>query len=515
MLCHRLLPVLATLTLAPAMAEDSRITQVTLYPGSATVERSLSVAAGASQAVFSCLPAQLDAASLQVSAGDGVRLGELSLRTLPRDQAAGCKAPSTQAQQLQQRLATLRAELAGIEQGQAYLGGFAQPGQGPRESAHQIANTLEALLRHGQQLTAKQQQLQTAQAQVERELAQLPAQEQPGTVTQVTVQLAATRAATVQLRYQQTGAGWQPGYRANLHLGSAEVELVRTAEVAQQTGEDWSQVRLRLSTGRPQAASSSPLPRPWRLDQAPEPNPMQALQEVRRSSLRAPAPPLPMPAAAEPAPLEPTVFDSGVATEFVLPQPATIQAGRERITLTLDSQRLPARITSRSTPALDAKAYLIASFTPPAGVWPAGAITLQRDGSYIGQARFDVQRAGQTGLSFGVDERLQVRALPQPKQEANRGLMGGQRERQVNQRWEISNRYTQPIALEVLDAAPVAEHADIRVQSQYSPEPVQTDWNDQAGLVRWELQLAPGSTQSIGASHTIRWPQDFRLQERR
>src|SRR5689334_13508494 len=57
-------------------AEASRITQVKVYPGSATVERVARVAAGSRSVTFACLPAGLDVQSLQVSAGASVRLGE-------------------------------------------------------------------------------------------------------------------------------------------------------------------------------------------------------------------------------------------------------------------------------------------------------------------------------------------------------------------------------------------------------------------------------------------------------
>ena len=46
----------------------SQIAQVTLYPGSAKVERVAKVAAGAKTLVFTCLPAALDVPSLAVSA---------------------------------------------------------------------------------------------------------------------------------------------------------------------------------------------------------------------------------------------------------------------------------------------------------------------------------------------------------------------------------------------------------------------------------------------------------------
>ena len=64
-------------------AADSRITQVKVYPGSATVERVARVAAGSRSVTFACLPAGLDVQSLQVSADASVRVALRNV-TCPR-----------------------------------------------------------------------------------------------------------------------------------------------------------------------------------------------------------------------------------------------------------------------------------------------------------------------------------------------------------------------------------------------------------------------------------------------
>ena len=66
---------------AQAVPTESRIAQVTLYPGSATVERVAKVAAGTQKITFTCLPAALDVQSLAVAADATVRLGELAVLT--------------------------------------------------------------------------------------------------------------------------------------------------------------------------------------------------------------------------------------------------------------------------------------------------------------------------------------------------------------------------------------------------------------------------------------------------
>lgn len=78
--------------LGTAAAAESRIARVTVYAGSATVERVARAPAGSRTLSFDCLPAGLDAQSLQVSADAGVRIGETSVLTLPRASAPRCAA---------------------------------------------------------------------------------------------------------------------------------------------------------------------------------------------------------------------------------------------------------------------------------------------------------------------------------------------------------------------------------------------------------------------------------------
>ena len=160
---HPALPALSlaclTTLAAAAQAQDgtgtsstSRITQVTVYPGSATVQRTLSVPAGARQAVFACLPAGLDAQTLQITAPPGMAVGELSVRQQPRALITGCAHPQqARIRALEDQIAALQAESQGLEQAGGWRGRYTQP-----TGAAQIAATTDALRRSGQTVALRQ-----------------------------------------------------------------------------------------------------------------------------------------------------------------------------------------------------------------------------------------------------------------------------------------------------------------------------------------------------------------------
>ncbi len=507
---------------ASAMADSvSRISAVTLYPGAATVVRELRVAPGANQAVFACLPAGLDAASLQAAGDPTVRIGEISVRQQPRALLGkACASPlDERIRALQDQVAALKAESAGIDLANGYLKSFGANGDPARATQPaQIAPTATALRQTGQDGLVRQHQLGRQQEQIERELKPLLAERDRtggarAQVSVVQVTLAAPQGGPVRLSYQVRGPGWQPAYRAALDSATKKLQLTRLAQVAQSTGEDWSGVRITLSTGQPGAATQGPLPPPWRVGIEPPAPPMQARM------MAAPAP-SPVAAAAkfesEAAPhFDVSVFQGSFATEFSVPQRVTVPSSGERITLVLGEQTLDTQLITRTTPALDASAYLIATFSAPPGVWPAGPVSLVRDGAFVGSGHFDAASVQQDGLAFGRDELVSVRSEHPEQQQGTGGFIGTRNQRNDERRTTVQNRHTTAIQLQVLDAAPVPDNDKVSVESSYQPQPATTRWHDEPGTVAWEQPLAAGATQAFSAKHVISWPKDERLQERR
>ncbi|MFT3718204.1 DUF4139 domain-containing protein [Pseudorhodoferax sp.] len=522
-----LVPLAASAVLAalPAAAADpipSRIAEVTLYPGSATVQRVARVPAGSRQLRLDCLPAALDAQSLQVSAGAGVQLGETAVLTEDRAAVPACRdAPlDARIRDLEDRKAALQAEHAALDLVTGYLKGLGG-GEARAADARAVAGVAEAVRRTGQDALARQHQLARAQAELDRELAPLLAERQraqgrSGRVARVTVTLAAARDAELTLRYQLRGPGWTPAYRAQLDTATRRLRLERQALVAQSSGEDWRGVRLVLSTGQPLRAAGGREPAPWRVGLAAPP---QAGAELRRLAAPAPAAMLERadaagaPEAAEPA-FEVQVDEQAFATEFRVPQPIDVPSDGQRVAVTLGQHEEQATLAVRTAPQTEAAAWLVAEFAPPPGIWPAGPLQLVRDGAFVGSTRWTPPQQAQASLSFGVDERVRVQAEPERDTQGSTGVFGGRAERRVQRAWTIENRHDGPVALQVLEAAPVAVDAQVRVQTEFAPPPAELEWQRRPGLVLWRTELAAGQSQRFTAGYRIDYPQDRRLEHR-
>lgn len=501
------------------------ITEVTLYPGVAAVQREARIDAQTRQLSFECLPAGVDTQSLQITGDDGVRVGEIKTLMQARHMAAkDCTSP------LDQQIRTLEDQLAAIEAEENaaklvgdFLQGVSKPGDEVKVSAAQIASTSQALRQSSRDNSVRTHQIQRqkqdllAQLQPLRQERDRTGSEQ-AQVMKVTVQLASARAANVRLNYQVRGPGWQPSYRAQLDTTKNQVHLERQAQVVQASGEDWSNVRLRLSTGQPTRSTQGAMPRPWVVDIA-QPAPPAALAIPAPAPIaRAGRPMAKMSAEAVMAPALPDLdvssIDTAYTTQFVVPYKITVPSSSERITLTLGQENLATTLLTRTAPAAEEAAYLIATLQAPQGIWPAGPVTLFRDDALVGSGRLDFGNAQALaqGLSFGRDDQVVVRRMPVQSNTGSGGWTNSKTERTVVRSYSVENRHDQVIALQVLDAAPTSRNEQIKVQSQYNPQPGTTRWNAQNGMVAWEQNLDARATAQFQATHQIRFPENLPIE---
>src|SRR3954464_4421030 len=278
----------------PLAAEESgRISRVTLYAGSAAIERTGSVAAGSGTLEMSGLPANFDLRTLRVEAGPGIRVGEVSVQDVGRTEALSGREADLKAkiQALADGKAALDVEVKTAELVRDYLASLrARPGA-EGDQAHPIAvdpkaipAVIEALRRGGgeaygqiQRIEIKKRAIDKQMAALQRDLARLRTGARDART--LAISYAASRAGEVRAIYQVTNAGWKPVYRAALDSSTSRVELERQATIMQRTGEDWRGVALRLSTGQPRAAQIVD-PSTWQLVIRPPVTPSVMSSEV-------------------------------------------------------------------------------------------------------------------------------------------------------------------------------------------------------------------------------------------
>lgn len=505
---------------------DAPITSVTLYPGSAMVERSGAVQPGMTHLDISGLPAGFDLRTLRVQASAGVQVGQVVTHDVGKEEAANARQAELEAriQALQDSKDVLNVDAKSAALVQNYLehlNGAAPADRTPVAADGKAMGAMLDTIRRGAHDAFSQiQRTQVQVREIDRKIAVLQGEldkvrgggrEQRS----ISVQLAVRQAGTVRVSYQVNGAGWKPVYRASLDAGASRVELERLASVSQKTGEDWNGVALKLSTGQPRRSPDAPDPQP-RLLTYYKPVVQNKLAEPSGyAAMAAPAPaPAPVMAMATRAPagehyIPPVIEEQGAFdTEFSVPNRVTLPADGREVTVALSSQAVAVTQRIRVVPRQDKAAVVTAEAARPAGVWLAGNVQLFRDGGYVGATHWNPQASERLVLPFGRDELIRVAVDRAGQQSGTGGLLSQHGERAVTDVYTITSFHAAPVRVLVLEASPVSTSDEIKVRSTFAPQPTITQWEQRQGVVGWDQQLAPHETLKISAGYAISYPKE-------
>src|SRR5258706_2824652 len=156
-----------------------------------------------------------------------------------------------------------------------YLARLGAPSPGaekpaPTLNGKSVAEVIEAIRRGGSDAFGRIQKVQVQKREIDKEIRALErdlARLKSGAkdVRTIAVGVSAEQPGEVRVSYQVNGAGWRPAYRTGLDSAGAQVSLERQGAISQTTGEDWTDVRLKLSTGQPRLSPQGTEPRPWKL----------------------------------------------------------------------------------------------------------------------------------------------------------------------------------------------------------------------------------------------------------
>ncbi len=502
---------------AGALAQDiGRVTQVTLYPGSATVERAVRVAVGTGRVEMTGLPAGFDVKTLRVEGDSGIQIGEVTVQDVARSEALSAREAD-----LEQKIQGLKDDEAALDVDaktaalvRDYLASLGSHAKDPDKAgpapvdAKSIPVVVDAIRRGGAdayrtilQTDLKKRELDKRIAALERDLARVRSGARD--VRSLWISYVASKPGELRAAYQVANAGWKPVYRAELDSTASKMDLERQAAVMQRTGEDWRGITLRLSTGAPRATQIVD-PQPWQLVIRPP------IEDRARSriAMEAPAPMAKAERADQgQAPIV-AQFETTYATEFEVPGKVDVAADGRRVAVSLSSQSIPVKQRIRVVPRRGLDANVTAEAEQPEGVWIPGEVQLYRDGSYIGTTYWNAQAKEKIVLPFGRDDRVVVKSERVKNRGGEAGLITKRGERQIADLYTITSRHKVPVELLVLEASPVAVSDQITVQTAYEPVPKIKEWENKRGVVAWEQPLAPGETANFTVDYTISYPKD-------
>ncbi|MDO5703619.1 MAG: DUF4139 domain-containing protein [Paracoccus sp. (in: a-proteobacteria)] len=518
------------LTAAPALADaieaQARITQVLLHPDGATITREVTIKAPAGQHELTLpgMPPGIDPASLRIESA-GATVGAVNLqqtRAAPDDRPESPDLTTARAEveRLEKALrdrdaatAAIRAEAQAAEDTIAFLRDLAtSEGAATGDIATLSASVQAQILAARRSAIRAENAARDSEVGRDRDLralesarARLSALTDPpliGPALVLDIQTA-DAPATIRITTQSPQATWRPVYDLRLDRAAESLTLVRGALVSQSTGEDWSNVDLRLSTARPsgQSQATEVLPEIIRTQEQP---PMQPMARDRMAADMAEVMAAPAPMAYAPEQVE-----LGLTVAWDLPAPVTIRDGADALRLTLGQAALTPDILAEAAPRYDSTAYLTVDTVNDSGapILP-GPATLFADGTITGQTDLGLIAAGdRLHLGFGpIDGLIVERRLPDRTEGSGGFIHRSDRERETAT-LRLENLTDTAWPLRVVDRVPVSEQDSLRVNWTADPQPDETDPDGKRGVLIWRLTLAPGETQDITVQTDLTWPE--------
>ncbi len=544
---------LALITVSPAslMAAEieagSTLTAATVYANRATLTRRavIDIPAGEHTVIFKNMTPSMMTDSLRAEgeANGNIIMGALTHKmetsidlVAPRE-----KELNDQILKLMDQIKVLEAEKAAISTKQDFINSLGEQAvmrenesiaemQLNPESWAAAANTIHSQTSENLKATlALDNQIRDLNEQIQKLRTDMN-QLRTGNKTTYTVSLPieADRASklTVDLSYQIPNATWQPLYDARLNTETEELELIQYGAVRQNTGEDWSDVKLTLSTAQPQrGATLPPLNAMWVSLRDNKLRQSRSFAKMARNEMLSAAP-----QAASLAEADYELADDGMAlnkeivmqsaeiktggfvSEYIIPGPSTVKADGSESKLKIGTFETENTLQVQVKPQLNDKAYLVsrAKLKGEAPILP-GQVNLFRDGAFVGKMSIPLLRPDEEqDIGFGIDDQVSVKHSVMKDERSSAGVIVKDTEIERHYVTEIKNLHSQPINLVVLQTVPVTTDEEIKVEilPKQTLEGYDNDFEDVKGLLRWNFQMEPKSDKRVGLGWKASWPKD-------
>lgn len=343
-----------------------------------------------------------------------------------------------------------------------------------------------------------------------------------GPIHRITVTVSSKELVTgkLTLSYLVSGAGWIPLYDLRSEMASGKVNLNYKAQVFQNSGTDWKDVKLTISTNNPYQNKVKPNLHPWYIDYyvaRPAPGTLNAngymapaAQQLDFKKTRsADQEDVAYEKDAMTAANFTQVVDQLISAEFRIDLAYTILSNSEKHMVLISNTDLTANYKYYTVPKMDASVYLVAQISKldELQLVPARA-NIFFDGSYIGETYIDPTTMEDTlSLSLGKDPNIVVKRTLLKKESKER-IVANQKEKTNSFQIEIKNNKSSNVTVVVQDQIPVTQNASIQIEAT---EIGKAKLDEVTGLLEWEVSLKPKESKILKFVYKVKFDKDKTL----
>ncbi len=325
----------------------------------------------------------------------------------------------------------------------------------------------------------------------------------------ISVSADAAGSATFEVDYVVDNAGWHAVYDLRAKDTKSPIHLAYRANVFQSTGEDWKDVKLKLSTANPSLVGLKPELATWYLDfYRPLYRKDKAVAAVSRAEELRAYDMASAPMEAEslvPADFTTTV-QTTLNTEFDIALPYTILSASKPTLVDIRQEEISADYIYSAAPKLDRDAFLLARITG----WEAlsllpGEANVFFEGTFVGNTFIDPNNIPDTlSLSMGRDKRLVIERK-KLTDFSSKKLIGSNRREALAFEISVRNTKNEKATIIVEDQVPVSRNSQIEVTLV---DQGGAKYDAATGKLTWEMKLNPNESRKVAYKFEVKYPKD-------
>ncbi|MDX9725831.1 MAG: DUF4139 domain-containing protein [Bacteroidales bacterium] len=528
-----ILMILTITGMADAYADNEKevmaaIKHVTVYPDRAQVthEASVELPSGKSLLRLGGLSPYIDAQSIQVK-GTGsfviISVNQQNNYLENLEDLPEVKTIRSQIEALQLKVEDEKTAVTVLQEKEAFLvANRAVPAKEGGFSAEQLKSFMDlytnnmdqvknTILKKTRLIKDYEKQIAALQKQIADKFGK---QQLPSGEISVAVSCEKPVSGKMSFSYVVRNAGWYPSYDIRVDDISKPVTMYYKANVYQNTGVSWKDVRLSFSNATPWIAGDVPALDPWFIDYyRPEPNIMirgyaSGVRKSGEAVMQSPqAEDLSMEVreeAALPPPVEKQVGETTVT--FDVTEPYSLASDGKVQTIEIQRTTTEADYKYVTVPKLSTLAYLTGNITD----WAkqslvSGEATLYFENAFVGKSFLNVNQLKDTlTVSLGTDNSILVKR--EKRQDyTSRRILGSNKTETYSFLITVRNNKSNTVKITVKDQIPVSTNSDIEVNAV---ELTGGRYNSQTGEVNWELEIKPQETRQLVLTYSVRYPKD-------
>jgi uncharacterized protein (TIGR02231 family) len=526
-------------TSSTSKAVEAEITAVTVYTDQALVTRrgTVELTGEEQKLVINQLPVTLKPDSVRVG-GSGkiaVKLLGVNIERIYTSEPVGVRVSqiTQHIEQLESEMNYLQAQLDGLALQSRFIEGLREKTERPFAQSISrknlsLSETLDFLNFLGSQFTEygiATRDSSNRKNEIEKELKVLQKQLQqvqtphPKESFKLVVDIETLGEGEFELEvaYVVNYASWTPLYDVRVNCTSSTVNLSYLAEVTQNTGEEWQDVALTLSTAKPGLGTLPPKLEPWYLNirtftpYAAAPGATPDFMARKRSIS---PDELPEEDAGEDEieaeTLNAQVSREGSVVSFKLNSSGNIPSDRTPHKMTIFSDNFDCNFAYVAMPRLVSFAYLQTTVTNPAdgATLLPGKANIFRDNMFVGTTQLENIVPGQEfKVNLGIDEGLKVERELVERQ-VDRKLIGNNRKITFGYRLVITNLLNQEAKLVLTEQIPKSRHEQIKVNLNRCNPQIQLG---EMGILEWVLKLASQGKQEVYYQFVVEHPPQLNI----